>query len=185
MPTSRPAYGNHASVEPDRGRPSTRRHTLGEPTRRRQAVHEPPRPTTCRTLRLLSPAHRLFTYKSAVHPPISYAPPQNPRKHWPFEAQMERWFPSPDGERRSSMTAERGGRHGSLSPDPTSPHEHPVAPGSRGSTQEVPTRGRLAHAGADAGWQNCRRTGEICLAILPYGKVRLRQLPRGSWATGP
>ena len=40
-------HRNHVSVEPDRSRPSTRRHTLGEPTRRWQAVHEPPgrRPT--------------------------------------------------------------------------------------------------------------------------------------------
>jgi hypothetical protein len=45
-------------------------------------------------------------------PPISHAPPQNPRKPWPVEAPMERWFPSPDGERRSSMTAERRGRPG-------------------------------------------------------------------------
>jgi hypothetical protein len=67
MPASRPRHGTHASVEPDRGRPSTRRHTLGEPTRRRQAVREPPRPTTYRTLRFLSPADRPFTYKSAVH----------------------------------------------------------------------------------------------------------------------
>jgi len=84
---------------------------------------------------------------------------------------MERWFLSPDGERRSSRTAKRRGRHGSQSPDPTSPRKHPVVPGSRGSTQDVATRGRLINAGADAGLQNLRRTGEVRLAILPYGNA--------------
>jgi hypothetical protein len=84
---------------------------------------------------------------------------------------MERWFLSPDGERRSSRTAERRGRQESQSPDPTSPRKHPVVPRSRGSTQDVATRGRFAHAGADAGLQNHRRTGEVCLAILPYGNA--------------
>ena len=111
-------------------------------------------------------------------PPISYAPPQNPRKHWPFEAQMERWFPFPDGERQRFMTAERRGRHGRQCPDPTSPRRHPVVPGSRGSKQEVSTRGRLAKAGADAGLHNRRRTGEVCRAIRPYGKKR-SDIPRG------
>jgi thioredoxin reductase len=63
-----------------------------------------------------------------------------------------------------------GGRHGSQSPDPTSPRKHPVVPGPRGSTQDVATRGRIAHAGADAGLQNHRRTGEVRPPILPYGK---------------
>ena len=99
-------------------------------------------------------------------------------KHWPFEAQMERWFPSPDGERNRFMTAERRGRHGRQCPDPTSPRRHPVVPGSRGSKQEVSTRGRLANAGADAGLHNRRRTGEVCLAIRPYGKKR-SDIPRG------
>ena len=85
---------------------------------------------------------------------------------------MERWFPSPDGERRSFRTAERRGCIGSQSPNPTSPRRHPVVPGSRGSTQDVATRGRLIYAGADAGLQNLRRTGEIRLAILPYGNAR-------------
>jgi len=74
------------------------------------------------------------------------------------------------------MTAERRGHPESQSPDPTSPRRHPAAPGSCGSTQDVSTRGRLANAGADAGLQNHWRTGEVCLAILPYGSSN-RQVP--------
>ncbi len=98
---------------------------------------------------------------------------------------MERWFPSTDGERRSSLTAERRGRPGTKSPDPTSPRGDLVAPGSRGSTQTVSTRGRRANAGADAGSQNRRRTGEVCLAILPYGKTQSVKSHGGLWASPP
>ena len=84
---------------------------------------------------------------------------------------MERWFPSPDGERRRSLTAERRGRQGE-SPDPTSPCKHPVAPGARGPTPNFATRGRLAHAGADARIAESGADGENCLAILPYGNAR-------------
>ena len=63
-------------------------------------------------------------------PPISYAPPQNPGKHWPFEAQMERGFPSPDAERNRFMTAERRGRQGRQCPVSSSTHSQKAIRGS-------------------------------------------------------
>ncbi len=65
-------------------------------------------------------------------PVISYAPPQNPTKHWPTEAPMERWFAPESAEHIGSNTAAR--------------HVNRCAESSR-----TPVRDPLPHVGADVG----------------------------------
>jgi hypothetical protein len=83
---------------------------------------------------------------------------------------MERWFPSCDGERRSSLIAERRGRQGE---SPRS-HEPVHTPGrsrvTRAYIERPYSRRHLANAGADARIAESGADGELCLAILPYGK---------------
>jgi hypothetical protein len=64
----------------------------------------------CHALRGRGGEHPCFSWPTAHSPEvllISYAPPKNPTKRWPTEAQMEGWFPHHCGEHTRQQIAMR------------------------------------------------------------------------------
>jgi len=102
---------------------------------------------------------------------IGYAPPEYRTKQWSHETPMEGWFPLSRGEPCRCQTAERAFGEGYEFQNRSTRAGARTAQGTHGNLK-ASTRGRLAFAGADAGLQKFRRTGNLCLAILPYGRER-------------
>ena len=67
----------------------------GESARRQSFEYAAAKVFACHALRGRGGEHPCFSWPTAHSPEvllISYAPPKNPTKRWPTEAQMEGWF---------------------------------------------------------------------------------------------